>query len=80
MYSNAATRGKMGFTPPSPISVGKPPATKSEAITSSGYLPSAGASKACPLLPMGLFFKGRQWESKGIITLKILIYNILQNN
>ena len=37
MYSNAATRGKMGFTPPSPISVGKPPATKSAATTSSGF-------------------------------------------
>ena len=77
MYSNAATRGKMGFTPPSPISVGKPPATKSEATHSSGYLPSAGASKACPLLPMGLFFKGRQWESKEIMAYKTLTDNAL---
>ena len=52
MYSNAATRGKMGFTPPSPISVGKPPATKSEVTTSSGFLPSAGVNK--PSLSAGL--------------------------
>ena len=27
-------------------------------------------SKACPLLPMGLFFKGRQWESKVFLRYK----------
>ena len=32
------------FTQPSPISVGKPPATKSEAITFSGFLPDAGVN------------------------------------
>ena len=41
----AATIGKEKFTPPSPISAGKPQATKSEVIISSGYLPSAGVNK-----------------------------------
>ena len=31
--------------PPSPTSAGKPPATKSEVTTSSGFLPSAGVNK-----------------------------------